>query len=369
MRVTGHDIPYPPAKLEKHHLPDLDRILDGVDRVLGRPNSPERAGRMSATMIKEFRLPDLGEGLTEAEIVAWLVAVGDTVTLNQIIAEVETAKAVVELPSPFAGVVAALHAARAPSSRSARRSSRSRWRATTAVPAGAAAACRLTATRRPRREPNLVGYGAVLESSGRPARRARSVAARPRPVAEPAPVAERRRPPRCVRRRASPPLPQSAERPRSTPPVRKLANDLGVDLAAVTGTGRGGLITRDDVRTSSAAETCRWPRHWPARPQPAPAPGERETAHPDQGRAQAHRRGDGAQRVHRAARDRVPHRRCHGDDGAARAAPGQPRVRRPQARRRSTVVAKAVLIALRRTPDAQLPLGRGQRRRSCSTTT
>ena len=64
---------------------------------------------MSATMIKEFRLPDLGEGLTESEIVAWKVAVGDTVTLNQIIAEVETAKAVVELPSPFAGVVAALH--------------------------------------------------------------------------------------------------------------------------------------------------------------------------------------------------------------------------------------------------------------------
>ncbi len=60
-------------------------------------------------MIKEFRLPDLGEGLTESEIVAWKVAVGDTVTLNQIIAEVETAKAVVELPSPFAGVVAALH--------------------------------------------------------------------------------------------------------------------------------------------------------------------------------------------------------------------------------------------------------------------
>ncbi|WP_029704486.1 biotin/lipoyl-containing protein, partial [Arthrobacter sp. TB 26] len=64
---------------------------------------------MSATMIKEFRLPDLGEGLTESEIVAWKVAVGDTVALNQIIAEVETAKAVVELPSPFAGVITALH--------------------------------------------------------------------------------------------------------------------------------------------------------------------------------------------------------------------------------------------------------------------
>ena len=60
-------------------------------------------------MIKEFRLPDLGEGLTESEIVAWHVAVGDTVELNQVIADVETAKAVVELPSPYAGVVARLH--------------------------------------------------------------------------------------------------------------------------------------------------------------------------------------------------------------------------------------------------------------------
>ena len=62
-------------------------------------------------MIKEFPLPDLGEGLTESEIVAWRVAVGDHVELNQIIADVETAKAVVELPSPYAGVITALHAA------------------------------------------------------------------------------------------------------------------------------------------------------------------------------------------------------------------------------------------------------------------
>ena len=62
-------------------------------------------------IIKEFPLPDLGEGLTESEIVAWRVAVGDRVELNQIIADVETAKAVVELPSPYAGVITALHAA------------------------------------------------------------------------------------------------------------------------------------------------------------------------------------------------------------------------------------------------------------------
>ena len=59
-------------------------------------------------MAYEFKLPDLGEGLTEAEILRWHVAPGDTVTLNQIIVEIETAKAAVELPSPYAGVVSEL---------------------------------------------------------------------------------------------------------------------------------------------------------------------------------------------------------------------------------------------------------------------
>src|SRR6476661_10498664 len=144
---------------------------------------------MTATMIKEFRLPDLGEGLTESEIVAWKVGVGDTVTLNQIIAEVETAKAVVELPSPFAGVVTALHE-----------------QPGTVVEVGKpivsfeveGEAGGGGADAPAKREPNLVGYGAVLEGTGRPARRARSFAAAPAPVAAPvaapaavaAPVAE-----------------------------------------------------------------------------------------------------------------------------------------------------------------------------------
>ena len=59
-------------------------------------------------MNKEFRLPDVGEGLTEADIVSWHVKPGDTVTINQVIVEIETAKAVVELPSPYAGTVSAL---------------------------------------------------------------------------------------------------------------------------------------------------------------------------------------------------------------------------------------------------------------------
>ena len=203
-------------------------------------------------MIKEFRLPDLGEGLTESEIVAWKVAVGDTVALNQIIAEVETAKAVVELPSPFAGVITALHEqpgtvvevgkpivsfeVEGDDAGAARGSG-------VAESAGADAPAK--------REPNLVGYGAVLEGSGRPARRARSFSAPAAPAA-PAPVALAAAPGPVVESvpviEPVEPAPSAAERPRSTPPVRKLAKDLGVDLASVTGTGEFGLITREDVR-------------------------------------------------------------------------------------------------------------------------
>ena len=213
-------------------------------------------------MIKEFRLPDLGEGLTESEILSWKVGVGDTVTLNQVIAEVETAKAVVELPSPFAGVIKELHeqpgtivevgkpivsfevtddAGTAPSSAGD-------------VPAVAGEAAAAT----PKREPNLVGYGAVVESSGRPTRRPRNFAAAAGPVAdgEPAAVPGAAVPGTAVPSSAVPdagepvaPQPAGAgERPRSTPPVRKLARDLGVDLAAVEGTGPNGLITREDVQ-------------------------------------------------------------------------------------------------------------------------
>src|SRR5687767_15931590 len=59
--------------------------------------------------VRQFKLPDLGEGLTEGEILQWMVSPGDTVTLNQPIVEVETAKAAVEVPSPFAGVVMEIH--------------------------------------------------------------------------------------------------------------------------------------------------------------------------------------------------------------------------------------------------------------------
>ncbi|MEV7660182.1 dihydrolipoamide acetyltransferase family protein [Paenarthrobacter sp. NPDC089316] len=203
---------------------------------------------MTATMIKEFRLPDLGEGLTESEILSWKVAVGDTVTLNQVIAEVETAKAVVELPSPFAGTVAALHEQPGTVVEVGKRivsfevddagtSNGGGAPLADSPSAGGGSAEAEQATDGPaKREPNLVGYGAVVEHSGRPARRARG-----RQQAEtqdvPEPVAE-----------AVTPSERTAERPRSTPPVRKLARDLGIDLELVPGTGPGGLITREDVQ-------------------------------------------------------------------------------------------------------------------------
>ncbi|XAS67815.1 dihydrolipoamide acetyltransferase family protein [Micrococcaceae bacterium Sec5.7] len=200
---------------------------------------------MTATMIKEFRLPDLGEGLTESEILSWKVGVGDTVTLNQIIAEVETAKAVVELPSPFAGVITALHEQPGTVVEVGKPIVSFEVEGDDGASPGAGGPAEEATAKR---EPNLVGYGAVVEGSGRPARRTRNVAAPAEtPVIEPAgtPVAEavETRPPE-----ATPVQKPSAERPRSTPPVRKLAKDLGVDLVAISGSGAAGLITREDVR-------------------------------------------------------------------------------------------------------------------------
>ncbi len=199
-------------------------------------------------MIKEFKLPDLGEGLTESEIVAWKVAVGDRVTLNQIIAEVETAKAVVELPSPYEGIIAKLHEQPGTvvevgspivsfelPSESASAGTPARLQPDPSVEPVEA-----------KRVPTLVGYGAEVEKGGRPARRQRNLAAATGMTAPAtaAPVAQ-----------VAPSLPTTpaaapSERPRSTPPVRKLARDLGVDLAAVPGTGPNGLITREDVQSA-----------------------------------------------------------------------------------------------------------------------
>ncbi len=138
-----------------------------------------------------FTLPDLGEGLEEGEIVSWLVAEGEEVELNQPLVEVETAKATVEIPSPFAGLIEKLHAA-----------------AGDAVAVGAP----------------LVTFHVLGGGGG---------STEPGALAEPVPAG---------------PVP-------ATPAVRKLAKDLRVDLARVSRSGPAGRVTAEDVRTAGSTTT------------------------------------------------------------------------------------------------------------------
>ena len=205
------------------------------------------------TAVREFRLPDLGEGLTESELVSWHVAVGDTVELNQVIADVETAKAVVQLPSPFAGVVTRLYEdagatvlVGAPIM--AFEVEDDAVGGEDAGPGVGAPVSAEVAAQPITRNPVLVGYGPPLETNGRVRRRARGgISAGPTEDSSPAIPAEE-----------SSPAVDSApvERPRSTPPVRKLARDLGIDLSGVSGTGEGKMITRDDVQAIASRATA-----------------------------------------------------------------------------------------------------------------
>lgn len=159
-------------------------------------------------MAHEFRLVDIGEGLTEAEIVSWLVAVGDHVVEDQPVVEIETDKAVVEMPAPVTGTVVAL---------------------------GGEPGAVLT-----------VGDVLVVIDDGP------SAAAGPPPV--PASVAPAPAAPVAVEPPApTPPAARPTDRPLATPATRGLARRLGVDLAGVTGSGPGGRITDDDVNAATAA--------------------------------------------------------------------------------------------------------------------
>ncbi|MDF3145195.1 MULTISPECIES: 2-oxo acid dehydrogenase subunit E2 [unclassified Streptomyces] len=112
LRVTGFDIPYPPPLLEDAHLPVAGRVLEALRRLLpgGIVQRPRQVAPAAADSTGHtFHLPDLGEGLADAEVLEWMVAVGDAVRQDQVVAEVETAKSVVTLPSPYAGTVTALH--------------------------------------------------------------------------------------------------------------------------------------------------------------------------------------------------------------------------------------------------------------------
>ena len=174
----------------------------------------------------DVKLPDIGEGIAEGEIVRWLVKAGDEVREDQPLVEVMTDKASVEIPSPRTGVIAALHAA----------------------------------------EGQIVPVGSVIISitvAGEPA------AATPPPAAAAAHLAAPSRAP------AAPAAP--AGRVQASPAVRQLAKQLGVALERVTGTGPGGAITADDLRSSAGGVSP------PAAGAPVPAPAQDEERIPLRG--------------------------------------------------------------------------------------
>jgi 2-oxoisovalerate dehydrogenase E2 component (dihydrolipoyl transacylase) len=256
------------------------------------------------SVLKEFKLPDVGEGLTEADIVRWHVKPGDTVAVNQIIVEIETAKAVVELPSPYEGTVASLLV---PEGQTADvgtpiisvqvgsdADSGAERTVTVDVPAEAAAQHAISATEdlvpappvegavepgmigspapKAERQAVLVGYGVKLGTTSRRARKTTprrdgNGRAAPTPPAGTAPAASTATASTATASTATaPPAADNGSGQAAAlakPPVRKMARDLGVDLAGLTGTGPRGSITRDDVQQAAAASQA----------QPVPAQG------------------------------------------------------------------------------------------------
>lgn len=197
----------------------------------------------------EFTLPDVGEGLTEAEIVAWRVKPGDEVTINQVLVEIETAKSLVELPSPFAGTVTAILVAEGQTVEVGTPIiSVSTGSADAAPPAPTEGSETVTDTADSiSSEPEASGdaAGAVLVGYGIKghvaSRRQRPVAGSHRAGSDPAEA-----PPGVAPRPGSVPA-ASASSIIAKPPIRKLAKDLSVNLAEVNPTGLAGEITRDDV--------------------------------------------------------------------------------------------------------------------------
>lgn len=189
-------------------------------------------------MSRVFTLPDLGEGLTEAEVVRWLVAPGDDVRIDQPIVEVETAKSVVEVPSPFAGRVAAVHGAEGETLAVGAPLLEVDDGSTPAAPALADAPAGAEAYRAEERAGGgsgnvLIGYG----TSGHEATGRRRRPASPARVAIPTPSAARADGPVAVR----------------SPIVRRLARENGVDLHRIAPTGADGAITRGDVLRATTA--------------------------------------------------------------------------------------------------------------------
>jgi 2-oxoisovalerate dehydrogenase E2 component (dihydrolipoyl transacylase) len=212
--------------------------------------------------LKEFKLPDVGEGLTEADIIAWHVKPGEAVEDGQIIVEIETAKAVVELPCPWDGTVARLLAEEGqtvevgvPIIAVEVGTSDSAERASVPAPASAESTdpAEAPAAEEPERHAVLVGYGVRTSSTTRRARR--TAAGRPEtaevPTAPEVPV----EPPEVPAETGVPAARARSKPALAKPPVRKLAKDLGISLAELAGSGPDGSITRDDVQRAAATDT------------------------------------------------------------------------------------------------------------------
>ena len=233
--------------------------------------------------LKQFKLPDLGEGLTEGEILRWMVAPGDTVTLNQPIVEVETAKAAVEVPSPYAGVVKELlheegetvdvgdpiitfdidvEGGAAPPA-GEQQAGQAAANPKENVAAAEEAAAETTdahgappAATDPEdesgRQSVLVGYGPKKGSAKRRPRKESALHAADASDAASDAVQPDRNPDRAERGSGAAVATTAEIAVLAKPPVRKMAKDLGVDLREVTGSGPEGVITREDVEAAAS---------------------------------------------------------------------------------------------------------------------
>lgn len=200
----------------------------------------------------EFKLPDVGEGLTEADIVAWRVKEGDVVAVNDIIVEIETAKSVVELPSPFAGVVLALLVKEGETVEVGTPIIRiGEEGAAAPAPAPARGPEVIDTNVPPEGQATLVGYGPKQRALKRRARRTAPALQAAPPVVE-APVAEEPVVEEVAQRPSRDP---GAVRALAKPLVRRLARDLGVDLTAVPASGPRGTVSKDDVLAAAGRAT------------------------------------------------------------------------------------------------------------------
>lgn len=237
---------------------------------------------MTEASVREFKMPDVGEGLTEAEILKWYVQPGDTVTDGQVVCEVETAKAAVELPIPYDGVVRSLHfpegttvdvgtsiiAVDVSGGAGAAPVAEAPTQAPAAVPVAPEPQPEAQPATKPEgsgRQPVLVGYGVAVSSTKRRPRKGPEITVPQAPDTV------------STELNGHGGAPAVKERPLAKPPVRKLAKDLGVDLDTVVPSGPDGIITREDVHAAAAVAA---PAAEPATPAPAAAPAPTSAAAP-----------------------------------------------------------------------------------------